>query len=196
MRLQLECLSPTMSHQRSAASPTAVESWTPGYAPWASSGSSKRLLASRSQYRRPPRFRVPAAPLGHQWLLCRKALSMASAIRTTTRSILAFPLPRRLGARTGKFRESRPGIRNKYTRLTRALRWKKPQDLPIPANGTAVVVNATAYGPTCPQAIRGDSYSRQDEDCLNLNVWAPAEGAKLPVRADHTALHVWNRLRN
>ncbi|KAG9844047.1 acetylcholinesterase precursor, partial [Aureobasidium melanogenum] len=45
------------------------------------------------------------------------------------------------------------------------------------------VINATAYGPTCPQAISTTPYSRQDEDCLNLNVWAPANatGKSLPV---------------
>lgn len=41
--------------------------------------------------------------------------------------------------------------------------------------------NATHYGATCPQAISGTLYTQQDEDCLNLNVWAPAEGANLPV---------------
>ncbi|KAK7992468.1 hypothetical protein PG988_001262 [Apiospora saccharicola] len=61
-------------------------------------------------------------------------------------------------------------------------RWKRPQDLPLPqGNKSAAVFHATSYGPTCPQAITGTSYSRQDEDCLNLNVWAPSEGAKLPV---------------
>ncbi|KAK8053199.1 hypothetical protein PG996_012500 [Apiospora saccharicola] len=61
-------------------------------------------------------------------------------------------------------------------------RWKRPQDLPLPqGNKSADVFHATSYGPTCPQAITGTSYSRQDEDCLNLNVWAPSEGAKLPV---------------
>ena len=34
--------------------------------------------------------------------------------------------------------------------------------------------NATEYGATCPQAISGTSYTQQDEDCLNLNIWAPA----------------------
>ncbi|KAF2111416.1 Alpha/Beta hydrolase protein [Lophiotrema nucula] len=43
------------------------------------------------------------------------------------------------------------------------------------------VINATSYGPTCPQAISSTLYSQQDEDCLNLNVWAPASDKKLPV---------------
>ncbi|CAJ2507094.1 Uu.00g082800.m01.CDS01 [Anthostomella pinea] len=57
-------------------------------------------------------------------------------------------------------------------------RWKKPQDLP---KSKHAVLNATSYGPTCPQAITNPLYSRQDEDCLNLNVWTPSTGTKLPV---------------
>ncbi|KAK8127033.1 carboxylesterase [Apiospora kogelbergensis] len=60
-------------------------------------------------------------------------------------------------------------------------RWKRPQDLPLPQGNQSAVFNATSYGPTCPQAITGTSYSRQDEDCLNLNVWAPSAGTRLPV---------------
>lgn len=43
------------------------------------------------------------------------------------------------------------------------------------------MLNATQYGATCPQAISGTLYSQQGEDCLNLNIWAPAEGSNLPV---------------
>ncbi|KAI0470565.1 Alpha/Beta hydrolase protein [Xylariaceae sp. FL0804] len=57
-------------------------------------------------------------------------------------------------------------------------RWKPPQDLPT---SDTAVIDATAYGPTCPQAVSSDLYSRQDEDCLNVNVWAPAGAAGLPV---------------
>ena len=60
-------------------------------------------------------------------------------------------------------------------------RWKAP--IPKGPLKPGQVLNATAYGPTCPQAISNTPYSRQDEDCLNLNVWAPANaaGKKLPV---------------
>ncbi|ETS79091.1 hypothetical protein PFICI_08944 [Pestalotiopsis fici W106-1] len=60
-------------------------------------------------------------------------------------------------------------------------RWKKPQDLIFSKNNGSLVVNATSYGPTCPQAISNDYYSRQDEDCLNVNVWAPSNASNLPV---------------
>jgi carboxylesterase type B len=44
------------------------------------------------------------------------------------------------------------------------------------------VLNATSYGFTCPQAYRSTfNYTAQDEDCLNLNIWAPSSGSKLPV---------------
>ncbi|WYZ43333.1 hypothetical protein EsH8_VI_001032 [Colletotrichum jinshuiense] len=56
-------------------------------------------------------------------------------------------------------------------------RWRAPQDLPR-ANNT---FNATTYGPTCPQAISGNLYSQQGEDCLNLNIWAPSTGQDFPV---------------
>lgn len=58
-------------------------------------------------------------------------------------------------------------------------RWKAPQD--VPKSTKRAVFNATQYGATCPQAISGTLYTQQDEDCLNLNIWAPAEGSSLPV---------------
>ncbi|KAF4460610.1 acetylcholinesterase precursor, partial [Fusarium albosuccineum] len=56
-------------------------------------------------------------------------------------------------------------------------RWKAPQDLP----GSRSVFDAKAYGPTCPQAISNSAFTQQDEDCLNLNIWAPSKGRNLPV---------------
>ncbi|GJC81614.1 para-nitrobenzyl esterase [Colletotrichum liriopes] len=56
-------------------------------------------------------------------------------------------------------------------------RWRAPQDVPK-LNATFA---ATSYGPTCPQAISGDLFSQQGEDCLNLNIWAPSTGKDLPV---------------
>ncbi|KAF1948453.1 alpha/beta-hydrolase [Byssothecium circinans] len=59
-------------------------------------------------------------------------------------------------------------------------RWKAPQD--VVKRNKKDVFDASQYGATCPQAIRGTTYSQQGEDCLNLNVWVPA-GSKsgLPV---------------
>ncbi|RGP58881.1 hypothetical protein FSPOR_11720 [Fusarium sporotrichioides] len=56
-------------------------------------------------------------------------------------------------------------------------RWKAPQDLPKSDRP----IKAKAYGPTCPQAISNDAFTRQDEDCLNLNIWAPKDGKNLPA---------------
>ncbi|KAH6886270.1 Alpha/Beta hydrolase protein [Thelonectria olida] len=56
-------------------------------------------------------------------------------------------------------------------------RWRPPQDVPKSKSS----FDATSYGPTCPQAISNDHYTRQDEDCLNLNIWAPSKGRNLPV---------------
>jgi carboxylesterase type B len=57
-------------------------------------------------------------------------------------------------------------------------RWRSPQDVPKAKEG--VVLNATQYGATCPQAITGTSYTQQDENCLNLNIWAPSSGLNKP----------------
>ncbi|KAI9154856.1 Secreted lipase [Paramyrothecium foliicola] len=56
-------------------------------------------------------------------------------------------------------------------------RWQPPQEAPKSTS----TFKATSYGPTCPQAISGTLFSQQGEDCLNLNIWAPAEGKDLPV---------------
>ncbi|KAH6684991.1 Alpha/Beta hydrolase protein [Plectosphaerella plurivora] len=58
-----------------------------------------------------------------------------------------------------------------------ANRWRAPQDLPASDS----VFDALAYGPTCPQAISSALFTRQDEDCLNLNIWAPEGAENLPV---------------
>jgi para-nitrobenzyl esterase len=60
------------------------------------------------------------------------------------------------------------------------LRWRAPQP---PATWTGVRP-ATAYGPACIQTAGASGYrGTQSEDCLTLNVWAPASrrGASLPV---------------
>lgn len=68
------------------------------------------------------------------------------------------------------------------------LRWRAPRR---PANWTGLR-DATAYGAACPQPDRPDGAGggraeRQSEDCLTLNVWAPANaqrenaGRGLPV---------------
>ncbi|KAH7397172.1 Alpha/Beta hydrolase protein [Pyrenochaeta sp. MPI-SDFR-AT-0127] len=54
-------------------------------------------------------------------------------------------------------------------------RWKAPKNAKKLKQGE--VLDATEYGATCPQAIRGTTYSQQGEDCLNLNIWAPAPGS-------------------
>ena len=51
------------------------------------------------------------------------------------------------------------------------LRWRPPE----PAGGWAGVRDATRFGPDCPQQPWTDSRAPGlDEDCLTLNVWAPA----------------------
>jgi para-nitrobenzyl esterase len=62
------------------------------------------------------------------------------------------------------------------------LRWKPPQ----PAEAWSGERQATQYGAACPQPARSDGASggvvtRQSEDCLTLNVWAPANAENLPV---------------
>lgn len=45
-------------------------------------------------------------------------------------------------------------------------RWKAPQRVA----SSQTEYNATHYGPSCAQAMSGDSIVAQSEDCLNLNV--------------------------
>lgn len=55
-------------------------------------------------------------------------------------------------------------------------RWKAPQNARRLKKGE--VLNATKYGPTCPQAITTTTWSQQGEDCLNLNIWVPSTQAQ------------------
>ncbi|MEO1310391.1 MAG: carboxylesterase family protein [Pseudomonadota bacterium] len=70
----------------------------------------------------------------------------------------------------------------------KAARWSAPE----PADGWAGALDASAFGDVCPQApvdpevrVRlGGSNAPSSEDCLNLNIWAPA-------KADGAAVMVW-----
>jgi para-nitrobenzyl esterase len=62
------------------------------------------------------------------------------------------------------------------------LRWKPPQ----PPEAWSGQRQATQYGAACPQPARSEGASggvvtRQSEDCLTLNVWAPVNAESLPV---------------
>jgi para-nitrobenzyl esterase len=60
------------------------------------------------------------------------------------------------------------------------LRWRPPQ----PAKAWSGVRDATKLGPQCWQMRATPSEANQSEDCLQLNVWTPANfkpGSKIPV---------------
>lgn len=60
------------------------------------------------------------------------------------------------------------------------LRWRAPQ----PAPSWEGVRQALEFGAACPQHAREDRpgvLGRTDEDCLTLNIWAPADAAGAPV---------------
>ncbi|AEO68640.1 uncharacterized protein THITE_2053903 [Thermothielavioides terrestris NRRL 8126] len=63
------------------------------------------------------------------------------------------------------------------------LRWQPPQMLP--PNPDAPIVNASAFGPVCPQSPPSSAgpvgFIPGDEDCLYLNVYAPPQAVELPV---------------
>ncbi|EMR71056.1 putative inactive carboxylesterase 4 protein [Eutypa lata UCREL1] len=64
---------------------------------------------------------------------------------------------------------------------TGPLRWQPPQK---PALNRSSVESAASYGPICPQsfnAVPGNDFVLGDEDCLFLNVYAPAKAVNLPV---------------
>ncbi|MEP9358369.1 carboxylesterase family protein [Sphingomonas sp. KR3-1] len=62
-------------------------------------------------------------------------------------------------------------------------RWKPPVAVPAWAG----VHDATAFGPACqqppapPSSIYAETYPAMSEDCLSLNIWAPAGAKKAPV---------------
>ena len=61
-----------------------------------------------------------------------------------------------------------------------ALRWQTTQ--PPPVNRTTV--QATTFGPNCPQSfpsVGAAGFVLGNEDCLYLNVYAPANASNLPV---------------
>ncbi|MCB1693249.1 MAG: carboxylesterase family protein, partial [Pseudomonadales bacterium] len=60
------------------------------------------------------------------------------------------------------------------------LRWAPP----APAGRRGETLDATEFGPACPQPARPDrgrDFGPQSEDCLTLNVWAPENAANAPV---------------
>ncbi|MBB3032521.1 carboxylesterase/lipase family protein [Alteriqipengyuania lutimaris] len=63
------------------------------------------------------------------------------------------------------------------------LRWKPPQ----PTAQWEGVRDASSFGPACMQppvpasSLYNDPPARSSEDCLNLNIWAPADAANAPV---------------
>lgn len=62
-----------------------------------------------------------------------------------------------------------------------AYRWQAPYP---PAQNRSSVIDASEYGPICPQSGPGGSSAPPtygDEDCLVLNVWAPPNAENLPV---------------
>jgi carboxylesterase type B len=61
-----------------------------------------------------------------------------------------------------------------------ALRWQAPQ----PVQPWSGVRDATSYGHRCPQLASGNGPREDTEDCLFLNVFAPADGPGRPAAQD------------
>ncbi|KAF2087504.1 carboxylesterase [Saccharata proteae CBS 121410] len=57
-------------------------------------------------------------------------------------------------------------------------RWRAPQPI---EESSFRFYNASSYGETCAQAGISETLAAQGEDCLNLNIWTPSNGSKLPV---------------
>jgi carboxylesterase type B len=56
-------------------------------------------------------------------------------------------------------------------------RWRAPQ----PVQPWSAPLQATAFGPACPQKHGKSAPYYQSEDCLHLNVWTPEKAHNLPV---------------
>lgn len=88
-----------------------------------------------------------------------------------------------VAAPAGSFR----GVREGAARVWRGIRYAQPPTgelrwrAPVAAEDLDGIVDALEFGPVCPQphnpTVRLPEGVRFDEDCLFLNVWAPAEGA-------------------
>ena len=82
---------------------------------------------------------------------------------------------------------------------TGILRWQAPQ---TPLHNRSEVIVASSFGPQCPQGQVApatpfnETVSLGNEDCLFLNVYAPANATGLPVfvyiRESETVCHMWD----
>jgi carboxylesterase type B len=86
---------------------------------------------------------------------------------------LVLPVSRRCSVYIRSIRFAAPPTGN--------LRWQAPQP---PTFNRSGVIQANAFAPFCPQnpdAPNGPGPAYGDEDCLFLNVYAPANASSLPV---------------
>jgi para-nitrobenzyl esterase len=108
----------------------------------------------------------------------RGVLIGAAAIPTLVRGA-SRTIPRSIETTAGLVRGSIEG----GLRVFRGIRYGVVDRFlaPLPPAIKRDVIEATAFGPSCPQ--RGDRYRPQSEDCLFLNVWTPDARleAKRPV---------------
>lgn len=90
-------------------------------------------------------------------------------------AVVAAPAGRYRGRKAANNTERFLGIR--YGNDTRTTRFAPP----VAAGDHAGIYDASAYGPSCPQ--QGGRYLPASEDCLFLNIWAPAakRSASRPV---------------
>jgi len=109
------------------------------------------------------------------------ALCLAYAIAAQSRPVVVAPAGKVQGEASGDLSVFK-GI--PYARPpTGSWRWKPPQ----PASVWKGMRDARTFGPACfqPRSRSGSIYANElgalSEDCLSLNIWAPAEARKAPV---------------
>ncbi len=133
----------------------------------------------RPRARAPPRVRIPSRSRS----VTPVRLLIAAALATLATPSVAAPEPI-VAAPAGTVRGTREGDIAVFKGIpfaappVGALRWKPP----VAAPRWAGVRDATAFGPACvqpdvktPNLYSWDAPLPQSEDCLSLNVWAPAD---------------------
>lgn len=117
-------------------------------------------------------------------LVCTSALNInlvAAAVPKTSIDSVSYVVKTTLGVVKGE--------REKDVLVWRGLPYAQPPvgearfALPKPVQAWDTVLEATKFGPVCPQVSSSfEGNSTMDENCLSLNIWSPAtDGAKRPV---------------
>lgn len=139
----------------------------------------KSLLGAHMNWRR-------FSPLRNAIIVLAGALTLGlSPIEASAQgnACTTSPIATNAGPVCGFHQKSSKGTTRAYLGIPYAAspagnnRWRAPQ----PVTPWSTPLNATTFGPACPQKHGPDAPYDQSEDCLSLNIWAPEKADKRPV---------------